>query len=1031
MAGGGRGTHEFVMTAGERGGSVTQAWSVDVSSASGVTKNNKASMGSVWLIVCESRLILEPSYNTTANYTANISNHFDASVLLELSGISIGNMGYSHTVRAGASGCEATNWVSFTSLTCKPGLGIQRTNGLTLTIWERCGSLSGAWSTDVNMLDMARNRSASQNGARLTQLNMLLRTANFSDMVGNRQVIISLGVRLGVSSCEYTQWTGATALVCSSSAGTRQTHPLSLTAGSGVSSLSQILSYDHLSISSITTTNIAVDKSSRGFPMIVSMVWLGHVDYTVAARLEASACESTRWLSTHQLTCLVPSGTQIGCSLIVSIAQMTSTLTQAFSYLSPEARGVSPSNIARGLSYLEFSGYNFFGYECSPATKVGKTSAEISFWTSQSAVQAKVGAGTHSNLAMAVTILRLVSSRAGVMSYNLPSIYGSDTSLGNVAVASNTHGLLRIFTAGAAMGTADASSRQRHGSTACEMTAWSSDSSIFARASTGMGGSLLVVLSAGVFRFTTHSGLLSYDILAPIGASGSKSRNMLPFSDSLRFVLVFHVAILGIATVGSRVGGSSCEASIWLADTALLCKLACGATASAVVLSMASQAASVTELISFDKAIILRSSPNAPVAAVKGITIIGSNYYSGHVSASARIQESACLSSVWVSDSLLACKLPMVSFSGQAGLCVSLGAMSVLNVATLSQVFTFDAPVLNPFVSNSPQSGHVRISMIGINFGAYDMSSVAKVGGSICYETLWQSDTLIVCTVPKTGATPGGAGVEIASKDLVLTLPSHELVLTNAVSFDPMSAMLPTSGFMFVCCRMVLSLSAAVETEEVLDAVLEMLVSTPSGVGFNTPRAWIFTELSTTSTRRKDPVITLLSSRRQDPSMALDMNHESTTIARRKSGATLIDVRILQDRDDARNLATGLIKRIQDGSMLNFLKAKIQVDSLVLSEDIFLVDELGNLVRCCCDPALCACYVCLEDAPTVRPFSFVTGGISLGLLLFAGCCIKSWRSKRHGDKSSFAQVMPSDSQAIANLRMRTEARLHARQAWQE
>ena len=935
MAGGGRGTHEFVMTAGERGGSVTQAWSVDVSSASGVTKNNKASMGSVWLIVCESRLILEPSYNTTANYTANISNHFDASVLLELSGISIGNMGYSHTVRAGASGCEATNWVSFTSLTCKPGLGIQRTNGLTLTIWERCGSLSGAWSTDVNMLDMARNRSASQNGARLTQLNMLLRTANFSDMVGNRQVIISLGVRLGVSSCEYTQWTGATALVCSSSAGTRQTHPLSLTAGSGVSSLSQILSYDHLSISSITTTNIAVDKSSRGFPMIVSMVWLGHVDYTVAARLEASACESTRWLSTHQLTCLVPSGTQIGCSLIVSIAQMTSTLTQAFSYLSPEARGVSPSNIARGLSYLEFSGYNFFGYECSPATKVGKTSAEISFWTSQSAVQAKVGAGTHSNLAMAVTILRLVSSRAGVMSYNLPSIYGSDTSLGNVAVASNTHGLLRIFTAGAAMGTADVSSRQRHGSTACEMTAWSSDSSIFARASTGMGGSLLVVLSAGVFRFTTHSGLLSYDILAPIGASGSKSRNMLPFSDSLRFVLVFHVAILGIATVGSRVGGSSCEASIWLADTALLCKLACGATASAVVLSMASQAASVTELISFDKAIILRSSPNAPVAAVKGITIIGSNYYSGHVSASARIQESACLSSVWVSDSLLACKLPMVSFSGQAGLCVSLGAMSVLNVATLSQVFTFDAPVLNPFVSNSPQSGHVRISMVGINLGAYDMSSVAKVGGSICVETLWQSDTLIVCTVPKTGATPGGAGVEIVSKDLVLTLPSHELVLTNAVTFDPMSAMLPTSGFMFVYCRMVLSLSAAVDTEELLDAVLEMLLITSSDIGLTIPRAWIFTELSTP----------LLSSRRKDAVVALDVSHQTSMIARRQSGATLIDARILQDSDDARGLVTGLTASLQDGSMLNVLKGRIQVDSLVFSQDISLIDELGTLVR--------------------------------------------------------------------------------------
>ena len=49
-----------------------------------------------------------------------------------------------------------------------------------------------------------------------------------------------------------------------------------------------------------------------------------------------------------------------------------------------------------------------------------------------------------------------------------------------------------------------------------------------------------------------------------------------------------------------------------------------------------------------------------------------------------------------------------------------------------------------------------------------------------------------------------------------------------------------------------------------------------------------------------------------------------------------------------------------------------------------------------------------------------------------GCLIQYNRSKRHGDarNGALAKVSPEDRQALANLQVRTEARLNARLAWQ-
>ena len=61
----------------------------------------------------------------------------------------MGTVGYTGRGRGGHTGCEATEWVSETSVRCKVGQGVQGSRRAVVTAGERSGSVTEAWSTDV------------------------------------------------------------------------------------------------------------------------------------------------------------------------------------------------------------------------------------------------------------------------------------------------------------------------------------------------------------------------------------------------------------------------------------------------------------------------------------------------------------------------------------------------------------------------------------------------------------------------------------------------------------------------------------------------------------------------------------------------------------------------------------------------------------------------------------------------------------------------------------------------------------------
>ena len=45
-----------------------------------------------------------------------------------------------------------------------------------------------------------------------------------------------------------------------------------------------------------------------------------------------------------------------------------------------------------------------------------------------------------------------------------------------------------------------------------------------------------------------------------------------------------------------------------------------------------------------------------------------------------------------------------------------------------------------------------------------------------------------------------------------------------------------------------------------------------------------------------------------------------------------------------------------------------------------MLNAEGEEVKCCCDPTICACYVCLEPMPASDSFSVVTAAVALLLM---------------------------------------------------
>ena len=111
-----------------------------------------------------------------------------------------------------------------------------------------------------------------------------------------------------------------------------------------------------------------------------------------------------------------------------------------------------------------------------------------------------------------------------------------------------------------------------------------------------------------------------------------------------------------------------------------------------------------------------------------------------------RIGDVPCRKSVWLSASSSACMVPRgMGWKMPVTVHLSEG----LGEATVPNKFSYEAPIVDSYhPRNGPPRGGFWVTISGRNFGFLDTSPVAAIGGRICLETYWMSNTQIVARGP-------------------------------------------------------------------------------------------------------------------------------------------------------------------------------------------------------------------------------------------------------------------------------------------
>ena len=423
------------MTAGERCQSVSDSWSWDLGGLSVSRRGNRAGTGS-----------------------ASITLH----------GAILGQQMYTVHVRGGFTRCESSEWESATSVRCLVSQGDRTTRRVVLTSGLLSGSSSALVSIDKSVLQSVFN----QNGASTGSTSITLYGLGFE--------IASRSSRLRISSSlsEATDWWSQTALRCRSSLATRSSQKLVLSAAVSVSTASNIVSFERVSVSVLRPNNV---KSTGSSFITVAGSALGLLSRSQALRLGNSAAEVTNWISTSSARCISSAGIASTRRMQISVGSRTGSLSEA---LSLDVASVSihkaTSPGATRIHSVSISGSAFDVHDKTGRSRPGFTGASATIWKSETSVVCQTSAMyTRSHDHLVVTVGERQSTATNFYIYQPPVI----SSVLNVNSAMHSTSSITVF--GWNYGQYESSIAMRLGGSACVNTRWISDSSMSCKPANG------------------------------------------------------------------------------------------------------------------------------------------------------------------------------------------------------------------------------------------------------------------------------------------------------------------------------------------------------------------------------------------------------------------------------------------------------------------------------------------------------------------------------------------------------------------
>jgi hypothetical protein len=208
----------------------------------------------------------------------------------------------------------------------------------------------------------------------------------------------------------------------------------------------------------------------------------------------------------------------------------------------------------------------------------------------------------------------------------------------------------------------------------------------------------------------------------------------------------------------ARLGSSSCAATVWQSDTALLCLGASFLPRHRILSSTLHNSAIATfnSSSSFYPTQIAVAPPVATLplhfpmtSAPVIVAVTGAGFGSSSFSSRGRLRTamSSAVSTAWVGDSSISTRVFPAHFVLKSS---SLLIVSVLSSAINSTEFEFKhvLKTLTRSRGNIPCTGTVLVGVIGAGFAHHSTSLSTSLGGSCCVDSRWTSDSSVVCKAP-------------------------------------------------------------------------------------------------------------------------------------------------------------------------------------------------------------------------------------------------------------------------------------------
>ena len=739
---------------------------------------------------------------------------------ITLLGLNFGTVDYSNTVALfgpnetypGSYTVSAiSEWVSDSSMRAKipPGVGAGLNVSLMFNGTFLAGTISMLFTYDAPFISASTLANGpTEGGSAVTISGLNFGIVDFN-MNGATTMNVSV-VQLGGTQVQSTSWTADTSILSLPSAGVCQGHYITATLANLAGTTDRLFSYDTPTlVAALHDTGNGTPQpnapTSGGRNVTISGKNFGAGHYSGSGRIGKTAPHETSWNNDTSIVGLMPHGVCKSLNVTVSVCGNFGTGTFLFSYDAPivvanltahrefvERDQIATENALNspvtGGGTLTLTGSDFATSDHSSQLRHMHTAAQVTMWSSDSAMAMKVPTGERSSLRLVATVCHQISTSTISVVYAYDSPFISSVSKPNAPTSSGY--LLSVFgghfgKSGYSPSASLGQNGTNHGATSCETSDWKSDSCVLCRTPSGVAQEAGIVFTLGM-QVGTGTLFFTYDAPRVTSASsnGAASGGLVYSFSGLNFGGADY-------TDSGRTGGTASEKTGWLAETSMSIKSASGVCHNrTIVITVAGgssegvstcQYGTGTALFSYDSPSTLgvgqpgRSlgrwgHSNGPASGGHTTTIRGANFGNQDFSPHVRIGGSAVTISRW--DSNTAITIKTGSGCGSVGVVVT-----VCNLAgSTTRMYMYDGPSISALqLSNSPTTGQTSsLTITGGGFGTHDTSLKTRVGDSAAEASRWISETSLQAL------TPAG----LCSAALTVSVCIQDSNYTRAFSYD-------------------------------------------------------------------------------------------------------------------------------------------------------------------------------------------------------------------------------------------------------